>query len=421
MRLRHDVHMSENHDILVSNLSVARQTFRVAVVTETYTPEVNGVALSVARIVDGLRARDHAVQLVRIKQSATAHPDGSSKADEALFPGLPIPRYPHLKMGVPVTGSLIRLWKQQRPDLVHIATEGPLGWSALRAARHLRVPVISEFRTNFHAYSQHYGLGYLHKPIMAYLRKFHNLTQRTLVPTAALQSELQGLRFERVGILARGVDTQLFTPERRDPALRRAWNAGPDTVVILSVGRLAAEKNLGLLHTAWRVAQAKGKAAGLDVKLVVVGDGPLRNELRAQWDGVIFTGLQRAEELATTYASADIFAFPSLTETFGNVVPEAMASGLALVAFDCAAASELVHSGFNGQLAHCKDPGLFVQCVCTLAEATQFRASLGRQARETACELGWDRIISELESNYRNVLAMYSQPARFPVFHPQMN
>jgi glycosyltransferase involved in cell wall biosynthesis len=409
-------------DFVVDELPAARRSLRVAVVTETYPPEINGVALSVARVVDGLRARNHAVQLVRLRQPASdVQAPRSADDDEVLLRGLPIPRYPHLKMGVPSTRALVSLWMRQRPDVVHIATEGPLGWSALRAARRLKVPVVSEFRTNFHAYSQHYGLGWLHKPIVAYLRKFHNLTQRTLVPTPALQTDLQRRRFERVDVLARGVDTQLFTPARRDLARRLAWGAGPDTLVMLCVGRIAAEKNLGLLHASWQAARAQALARGSDVKLVLVGEGPLRVELERQWSGAIFTGLQRGEDLATTYASADLFVFPSLTETYGNVVPEAMASGLALVAFDCAAAKELVQAGVNGQLAACDNPQRFVQLVCATASDLQACADLGRQACKTARCHGWDRIVSELESIYLETADSHNMPTRPMVFQPLMN
>ena len=150
--------------------------------------------------------------------------------------GLPIPRYPQLKLGLPSKKELIRAWTHKRPDVVHIATEGPLGWSALQAARYLRLPVTSDFRTNFHAYSEHYGVGWLRKPMVSYLRKFHNLTQLTMVPTRALRAQLMEMGFENVQVVARGVDTKLFNPQRRSEALRREWGAGPDSLVMLVVG-----------------------------------------------------------------------------------------------------------------------------------------------------------------------------------------
>ena len=170
-------------DIVCEQLAVSRKTLRIAVVTETYPPEINGVAMSIARFVEGLQKRDHEIQLIRPRQNSVDDQEGEASPGELLTRGMPIPRYPNLRMGLPVTGVLLRQWTRSRPDIVHIVTEGPLGWSALRAALKLKIPVTSDFRTNFHAYSHHYGIGWLSRPIAAYLRKFHNRTRMTMVPT----------------------------------------------------------------------------------------------------------------------------------------------------------------------------------------------------------------------------------------------
>jgi glycosyltransferase involved in cell wall biosynthesis len=413
----HDVDMTATFDIQIDNLPAATRALRVAVVTETYPPEVNGVALSVARLVEGLRLRNHAVQLVRLKQKVGDGTLNAGAQDDVVLKGMPIPRYPHLKMGIPCTRNLVQLWSRQRPDIVHIATEGPLGWSALRAARKLKIPVVSEFRTNFHAYSQHYGLGWLHKPILAYLRKFHNLTQRTLVPTPALQTELVQHGFERVGVLARGVDTVLFSPHRRDDTLRATWGADASTVVIVCVGRLAAEKNLTLLYASWQKAMAQG----LRARLVLVGDGPLEEELKRHWKDVVFTGLLRGSDLARAYASADLFAFPSQTETYGNVVPEAMASGLPVVAFDCAAASQLVSDQLSGALAAPGQPEAFTAQLCAAVRALEGGAAWGVAARQQVLSLGWDRIVSELERVMWDIMDSPAPPPPRVELRPLMN
>ena len=171
-------------DFDVQSYPAERRSLRIALVTETYPPEVNGVATTLARVVEGLHRRGHELQLVRPRQKAVPPGPLTPRLDEVLMRGLPIPRYPHLRMGLPSKRALVKLWSMARPDVVHVATEGPLGWSALQAARHLHLPVTSDFRTNFHAYSRHYGIGWLNKPIMAYLRKFHNLAACTMVPTA---------------------------------------------------------------------------------------------------------------------------------------------------------------------------------------------------------------------------------------------
>ncbi|MDM0112730.1 glycosyltransferase family 1 protein [Variovorax sp. J22R133] len=388
--------------IVVHDMRAARRSLRIAVVTETYPPEVNGVAVTLQRVVEGLRARQHDIQLVRPCQSGeNLSPRLDNRLDQdVLLRGFPIPRYPELKMGVPSKKALVSLWSRQRPDLVYVATEGPLGWSALQAAARLKLPVCSDFRTNFHSYSQHYGIGWLQKPIMAYLRKFHNRTAFTMVPSEQLRQELADAGFARVVLVARGVDTAIFDPVRRCEPLRAAWGAGHDTVVALFVGRLAREKNLGALAAAFLAM----RQARPDSRLVVVGDGPARQALAALVPDAIFTGTRSGEDLAAHYASADAFLFPSMTETFGNVTIEAMASGLAVVAFDHAAAGQLIRSGGNGLLASFGDEADFVRQAVHVATDREHAARMARQARATACELGWDRIVSQVESVFAATL-----------------
>jgi len=326
--------------IILEQLPASRRSLRIAVVTETFPPEVNGVSMTVARVVRGLCERDHEIQLVRPRQDRADEAGRTNGYDELLCSGLSIPRYPSLKMGLPAKRALLRQWSLRRPDLVHVVTEGPLGWSALQAAGQLKLPVCSDFRTNFHAYSQHYGIGWLKKPIAAYLRKFHNRTMLTMVPTEAIREELEASGFHNLRVVARGVDTRLFDPARRSDDLRRTWGAGPETPVVLHVGRLAPEKNLGALVAAFEAMRARAPQA----RLVLVGDGPAANWLRARCPDAVFAGMRGGDDLAAHYASGDVFLFPSLTETYGNVTLEAMASGLAIVAYDYAAAAEhLVH------------------------------------------------------------------------------
>jgi glycosyltransferase involved in cell wall biosynthesis len=375
---------------------------RVAIVTETYPPEVNGVAATVARVVEGLQQRGHRLQLVRLRQpgwrspGAAATPAPSSGADapaEWLLPGLGIPRYPGLRIGLPATGTLTRLWRRQRPDLVHLVTEGPLGWSALRAAHRLALPVVSDFRTNFHAYSRHYGIGWLNKPILAYLRKFHNKAAVTLVPTEGVRRELLASGYENLEVIGRGVDTRLFRPGRRDPAQRTQWGVHEDETVALYVGRLAVEKNLELVFRAFDAM----RAAEPRCRLVLVGDGPERAAWQARRPDAVFCGTQVGEALAAHYASADAFLFPSLTETWGNVTIEAMASGLAVVAYDCAAAEEVIRHGENGLKAPPDDEAAFIAEAVSLATDPALRRRLGPAAAARAAQLSWDTIVDSFE------------------------
>ena len=383
-----------SEQILVEEYPAGTPSLRLSVVTETWPPEINGVSLTLSRLVQGLGARNHAVQLIRPRQRRGDEPVSHIGYEELLMRGMPIPRYPELKLGLPAKRALISAWTLKRPDLVHIATEGPLGWSALQAARVLKLPVTSDFRTNFHAYCEHYGVGWLRKPMVSYLRKFHNLTQLTMVPTRALRSELMNIGFERVQVVARGVDTQMFNPVRRSDALRSQWGAGSDSLVMLVVGRLAAEKNLDVALRAFdsmRVHHA-------DVKLVFVGDGPLRDSLQQRCPQAVFAGMRKQAELADYYASADLFVFPSITETFGNVTIEALASGLPVLAFDTAAAGDWVKSQCNGWLVPPHDEQGFLRVATSLAQNPSHLVKARALARAQVADLDWRQIALQVEN-----------------------
>lgn len=382
-----------NHALIRNELAAKQRPLRLTVVTETFPPEVNGVAMTIGRMVDAMRARDHQVQLIRPRQNPQDLGAPQTNLEQVLKPGIPIPYYQSLRMGLPVYASLLRAWRERRPDIVHVVTEGPLGWSALSAALKLGIPVTSAFHTNFHSYSRHYGLGWLTAPIARYLRKFHNRTQLTLVPTASLRDELTADGYQRVQVISRGVDTNLFNPSKRSNALRAAWGAAPDDVVVIYVGRIAPEKNLSLVRRAFSALRTRFPNA----KLVLVGDGPLRRELAHSIPDAISCGTRVGEELATHYASADVFLFPSLTETFGNVTLEAMASGLAVVAYDYAAAHELIHHGHDGLLVPFDDEEEFQrEARQNLVDRTRIRM-LGDAARRVAETMDWESIHTQFE------------------------
>ena len=399
-----NMNASSQTRLLVENFVPQDQKMRLAVVTETWPPEVNGVAMTLSRLIQQLAGRGHTIQLIRPKQDSADVGNEKQGWSEMLTKGLPIPRYPQLKLGLPGKKALIQAWTLHRPDLVHVATEGPLGWSALQAAKCLKLPVTSDFRTNFHAYSKHYGMGWLSKPIVAYLRKFHNRTQRTMVPTQELRDQLQALGFERLDVIARGVDTELFKPEQRSLSLRQQWGADEQTVVLLCVARLAAEKNLDLAVAAYQAMQAQG----CDVKLVFAGDGPYRAQLQEKCPNAIFLGMCSQQQLAPVYASADVFVFPSLTETFGNVTVEALASGTPVIAFDCAAAGALIEHQVNGWLVAMEDEPTFIR---TALQAVQDVSALRDMRPSTAASvqnLAWSSIADAAEQVFRRVLLQAS-------------
>ncbi len=391
------MNIAQDAPILVEHIAPARRFLRVAVVTETWPPEINGVAVTLSKLIHHLGTRQHTIQLIRPRQDKYDQGVANEGWSELLLKGLPIPKYPQLKLGLPSKKALLQAWSTHRPDLVHIATEGPLGWSALQAAKILRLPVTSDFRTNFHSYCQHYGVGWLTKPIVAYLRKFHNRTEFTMVPTQSMKHQLEAHGFKNLKVVARGVDTQLFHPNKRSELMRESWGATDNTTVLLSVGRLAAEKNLNLTIETYQAL----KAAGRDVKMVFAGDGPMRSITAAKCPDAFFMGMCSHEQLAILYASADILLFPSLTETFGNVTLEAMASATPVLAFDCAAASDFVTNHHNGWLIDSTQPQAYINRALdiTLDASAMHQARL--HTRASIEHLGWDEIAQQVEDIFQ--------------------
>jgi len=373
---------------------------KIAIVTETYPPEVNGVASTIAKFIKGLVELGHDITLIRPRQGLKDKPKNEVNFKEILMVGIPIPGYSALRMGLPQKNRLIKQWTSERPSLVHIVTEGPLGWAALEAAKKLNIPICSDFRTNFDAYSTHYGLSFLKRPIQRYLRYFHNNCNFTMVPTQALRNQLLSHGFERLRVLARGVDTELFNPLKRCQELRKQWGVQDHQKVVLYVGRLAAEKNLQVTVDAFRAMSQVNP----NLKMVWVGDGPLKESLKLSCPNSIFTGVQTGEALAAHYASGDLFFFSSLSETFGNVTLEAMASGLAVLAYDYAAARQFIDHGVNGFLANPNEANSFINQGLELLKDSVDLQNLRVQARQTTLEISWDKVTKKLENNYEDLL-----------------
>jgi glycosyltransferase involved in cell wall biosynthesis len=372
---------------------------KLALVTETFPPEINGVAMTFGVIARELGRRGHAVTVYRPWRRDLPAPGTHPEYAQVALPGLPIPGYRLLRLGLPAGGRLRRLWRRSPPDLVHVATEGPLGLSAIRAARALGCPVSSSFHTNFHAYARHYRIAVLQRVALGWLRRVHNLTRRTFVPTDDLRTELAGLGFRDLAVLSRGVDTRQFGPDRRSEELRRSWGAQPGQPVVLHVGRMAPEKNYELLFRIY----AAMKMANPACRFVVAGEGPLRSALVRRHPDVQFAGFFSREEIGRYYASADIYVHASLTETFGNVLTEAMASGLAVAGFDYAAARLFIRDGESGLLAPCDRPDRLIAASIRLATDAALRDRLRSAARASVEAQSWDRVIARFESDLEEV------------------
>jgi glycosyltransferase involved in cell wall biosynthesis len=378
---------------------------KLALVTETFPPEINGVAMTFGVIASELARRGHSVAVYRPWRRDL--PDAVKAGYlQVPMPGLPIPGYPLLRIGLPAGTRLRRDWSAERPDLVHVATEGPLGLSAIRAARALGIPVTSSFHTNFHAYTRHYKVSLLRGVALRWLRHVHNLTLRTFVPTADLCRDLSALGFANLAVLSRGVDTRQFRPERRSNALRSDWKAAPDDPVVIHVGRMAAEKNYPLLFQAY----AAMREANPRCRFVLAGEGPLKRSLMKAHPECVFAGFFSRDEIGRYYASADIYVHASVTETFGNVLTEAMASGLAAVGFDYAAARIFIRDGVNGLTAPSGHPEALIAAAVRLATDPGLRATLRVAGRAAVESQSWENVIARFEQDLEEIAGVARAP-----------
>jgi glycosyltransferase involved in cell wall biosynthesis len=370
---------------------------RFAIVTETYPPEINGVALTVAGLESGLRDRGHAVELVRPRQT----PHQVPLAYETFVRSAQLPRYPGMRFGFPAARLLRSRWTEQRPDAVYISTEGPLGDSALRAATRLGIPVATGFHTRFDAYMRDYGLGLLQPLALAWMRNFHNRSDATLVPTRELSDFLKQQGFADIVHLPRAVDTDCFDSVKRNESLRASWGLAPDGLAVLYLGRIAAEKNLPLAVRAFRAVQDRRP----DARFIWVGEGPALAAIRAANPDFVFCGPQRGELLAQHFASSDLFLFPSHSETFGNVTIEAMASGVATVAFRYGAAREHLRDGRHGASIEGRDEDAFVDAACKLALDDDRRQAMGLHAREAVHKLRPEQVAADFDDILQRIIA----------------
>ncbi len=372
---------------------------RITLVTETYFPQVNGVSRTLGQLVRVLEASGDTVQLI--------HPDyrveGLTPPHHHRVQAINPPFYRELYLPRPPFPAARRALDAFAPDLIHIATEAFLGLDILRHAGRRKLPVVSSFHTNFDQYTHHYGVGWSRRVIWRYLRWFHNRTRETYVPSLATITELQGHGFERLVLWPRGVDASLFRPDRPNrESIRQSLGFAPNDVVIGHVSRIAAEKNVTYLAEALRlVIQARPAT-----KLLIVGDGPARPELEAALgQAARFVGYRSGTDLADHYAAADVFAFASLTETFGNVILEAMASALPVVAVRAGGPGDTVRPDQTGLLI---EPGAppqsFADAILALTNDSSRRQRMANAARDYARSQTWDAIMGVLRDHYQRVI-----------------
>jgi glycosyltransferase involved in cell wall biosynthesis len=381
-----------NNDDLIRDLS--RPRLKIAIVTETWPPEINGVALSLMQLCKGLQNQGHKILLIRPAQKVKCNDFKPNQ--ECLVNGQSIPKYPDMKFGWPQFLKVSQAISAFTPDVVHIVTEGPLGFTALHAAKTRRIPVSSGFHSQFQEFSRFFDLAFLVKPIQSYLRWFHNATQLTCVPSRDTEIALRefGVTCPLV-VVGRGIDTDRFSSQRYSAQLRQQWGADENTTVLIYVGRLSSEKEVNVVIDAYTALR---KQSQRKVKLVLVGDGPDRNRLEKMQgaEHVIFMGSLSGTQLAEAYASANVFVFASQVETFGNVVIEAMASGLPIIAYDYACAQLHGKHTQTGWLCSIGDIQQLTQHVLHIPDNSTLKR-MGQQAMRDVQSIGWQHPVQQFE------------------------
>ncbi|MFB4164437.1 glycosyltransferase family 4 protein [Alteribacillus sp. JSM 102045] len=362
---------------------------RIAIVTETFLPSTDGIVTRLTACIRWLLHEGHEVRIIA--------PDlGVYEFEGAEIKGVPastLPFYRSKQFALP--NPIVRKYlKEYEPDVVHVVNPAILGFSGIRAAKNLDYPLVASYHTNVAQYLDYYKLSPFKGLIWWYFRKLHNQADLNLCTSVSVQNELSDRGFYNVHVWKRGVDTETFHPSNYDPTVReKLTNGHPERKLLLYVGRLAAEKEIEKLKNVLDTSA--------EFTLAIVGDGPHREALEKHFEGTktVFTGFMHGDDLAKAFASADVFVFPSTTETLGLVILEAMASGLPLVAAKSGPTCEQIEDGRTGLLYDPHKQGDFTETIRRFEDET-LRKRLSINAREDIKELGWSGAAKQLLTIY---------------------
>lgn len=378
---------------------------KVVYFTESLLPHVDGVSRTLAQLFGFLEQRG--VDF-RVYSPFVPGPEISWSGRVRPVKFVRFPLYPDYRVSSPFGGAVLREVEAWKPDLVHVVSPTPMASKAQKWAAKRRIPVVSSFHTHFVSYFRYYGVPWAEGFGWRMLKRFYDRCERVYVPTHAIIDELREHGITNTELWSRGIDLARFSPEHRSAELRARAGAEGDTPILLMVSRLVKEKDMADLVEMERVLRARGNPH----RLVLVGDGPMRGELQAALPDAHFAGHQGGEALARWYASGDVFVFPSTTETFGNVVLEAQASGLPAVVVDRGGPPDLVDPGQTGFIARGNDPADLAEKCETLLRDPQRRARMGMQAREAARKRDWAAINGRLIDSYGDIVDQHRRADR---------
>jgi phosphatidylinositol alpha 1,6-mannosyltransferase len=377
-------------------MSESAEGLRLALFTDTFPPQVNGVARTLERLVGAIEARGGAVRVVTVED-----PESTPDPRIQRWPSVPFWGYPQLRMAAPARHVALDLLESWKPNLIHSTTEFGVGLGGVFAARETGIPLVTSYHTHFKAYLEFYNLSFLDRIAWPYLRWFHNLGVRTFAPSGIVARELEDLGFDNLRVWSRGVDPKKFSPGFRSSEFRERLGATGDTPLVLYVGRLAREKGIHVLLDAMKSVKAN---RGDQIAFALVGDGPAEAECRATApEGTVFTGKLTGRDLSEAYAAADVFAFPSITETFGNVVLEAMGSGLAVIAPDIGATTEYatVETALQFRAGSAES---LAEAIRRVTGDAATRQRLRAASLATAASRTWDAVWDGLVRDYREAI-----------------
>ena len=372
---------------------------RIALFTGAYNHIADGVSLTLNRLVEHLEQNGAEVLVLA---PTSDDPPIEHKGTLAAVPSIAAPGRPEYRLATGFPAHLKRRLKRFRPTLFHIATPDLLGLKALRLAHHWGIPVVASFHTHFSSYLKYYHLGAIEDLLWRYGRWFYKKCAQIYVPSESMVDVLRQRGIvDGIRLWPRGVDMNVFHPQKRSIEWRRRFGISDNEVVVSFVSRLVWEKGLDVYADVIETLSREG----VPHRSIIIGDGPARSILEKRLPGTVFAGYRRGEELSAAYASSDVFLFPSETETFGNVTLEAMASGVATVCADALGSSALVRHGKTGFLAEPGNSAAFTDHVRNLVLDRDLRTDLGRGAFERAQQYSWDAILGRMNAYYDEMLA----------------
>ncbi len=370
---------------------------RVALFTDTFAPQINGVTMTLNRLVQYWQR-----QGIQFLVFAPDHGgQGVDAAEIRRVPSFPFPLYPECRIPLSGYAGIERELLVFKPDLLHLVTPFTLGLIGHRFGQRHNVPMVASYHTNFDQYLDYYRVPFLKKMYWSYHVWFHSYCDRNYCPSTSTKVLLERNGIKNLEIWSRGIDAGEYAPELRNPRIREKYGIGEGKMLLLYVGRVAPEKDIEVLLDSYKTLPPD---VAENVHLIVVGDGPLMPKIASDKSGITFTGYLRGRELAEIYASCDLFVFPSGTETFGNVVLEAMASGLPVVGVEAGGVTDIITHMKNGVLCPARSVEGFRDGISMLVRNEDLRLQMARSARINAVKRDWDSIFTELTKSYRSVI-----------------